>query len=157
MFIKPELETAFYDFAKEALGLGTVEITEIAPPRKPVVRRGWAADIAVSGFEDGKSCHIRVVICLKTLKIYAKFMFNDDNPSNETLRDLICEIANLIGGRAKVILGEKHGDLRLATPVFVGSNSGTDCKKVMKNPKKEAFWLHFWVAENEISLFGRSV
>lgn len=55
-------------------------------------------------------------------KMSELFLFIDD-PDDETKQDLVCEIANVIVGRAKVEASEKLGyKFDISTPKYIGSD-----------------------------------
>lgn len=108
--LKKALIEATYFFAKNALN-SDVTLFESCP-----IDKYYAASIDVFGDENHS---IFIYINKNSLKKMAYLFLFEEEPTDEVLRDLIKEIANLIVGKAKVVAGENGLYVDIATPNFI--------------------------------------
>ncbi len=94
---------------------------------------------SIPSTKDNKETNWYLFFKKDTLNEVAKVLLFEDNLSEDDLDDLLKEIANLIVGRAKVILEEKNRNrtYKLGTPEFLGKVSDSfpvklDDKMILK-------------------------
>jgi len=82
---------------------------------------GYTAQIPVS---DGRKAFIAQLWADEaTLKRLAEILLFEENPDEETLRDLTAEVANFIVGHAKMVASDRHLPYSMETPKFTGKKS----------------------------------
>ncbi len=101
-------------FAKNVLGV------ELTVADRKVGDGVYCASIDVLG---DMKYRVYVYICDKNLTKMSSLFLCVDDPDEETKIDLVCEIANVIVGRAKVEASEKFQyKFDISTPTFVGKD-----------------------------------
>ena len=118
--------------------------TKAMPTQEVVQGECYVAQIDISGDEN---CEFFIYIDKKTLTKMAYMFLLEKNPSDEILKDLIQEIANIIIGKAKVLASEKNLNFDISTPKFVTT--------VGKIPLNSGLGLNFVFEENIFSIIGK--
>ncbi|GHV04406.1 hypothetical protein AGMMS50229_05730 [Campylobacterota bacterium] len=129
MTFKTSLQEAAAYFVHDVL---SENIEEVASTTR---KRAYAASIEANGDGQRQKWIVSAFIAKPSLKKMALTFLNDPEADNETLSDLIKEIANIIVGRTKVIAAEKGLGFDISTPSFVGV-----AKPI---PSDSDFQLHF--------------
>lgn len=111
MALQSALIEATQFFTRDVLAT-EVELFDTCP-----LTKAWVASIDITGDENGQ---VAVHIPEKSLRKMAVLFLFEEDPSHETLSDLIGEIANLIVGRAKVTAQAKGVGFDISTPNFHG-------------------------------------
>jgi chemotaxis protein CheY-P-specific phosphatase CheC len=111
--MKEAIKEATKYFCKDILDF---EISE----GKSIGNDFYGASIPI--YEDGKETDWYLFFKKESLNEVAKVLLFEDNLSEDDLDDLLKEIANLIIGKAKVILEEKNkqNNYKIGTPEFLG-------------------------------------
>ncbi|MDR2153093.1 MAG: chemotaxis protein CheX [Helicobacteraceae bacterium] len=113
MSLEEALIEAAEHFAKETLGCGA-KLTA-STPRK----RAWTASVDAIG---DKKWSVKAHAPKPVLKQMAKLFLNEESPSDDDLRDLIGEIANLVAGRAKAVASDRGLQFDISPPRFEGKS-----------------------------------
>ena len=91
---------------------------EPQPCESHPVEKGYIAQIP---FTDGTDEFIAQLWIEKpTLKELAGILLFDENPDEETLKDLTAELANFIVGHAKMAASDRDLPYQMQTPTFLG-------------------------------------
>ncbi|MDR2638220.1 MAG: chemotaxis protein CheX [Helicobacteraceae bacterium] len=128
------IEAAAY-FVRETLGGEAKQA--LSTPRK----RAWAASVDTT---NGERRRVSAYISKPSLKQMAKLFLNEESPTDEVLRDLIGEIANLIVGRAKALASDRGFKFDMSPPRFEGK-----AVTIGKNADKN---LHFTFAKDAFTI-----
>jgi CheY-specific phosphatase CheX len=133
------IEAADY-FVREALG-SEAKLTAVTSRK-----RAWAASVDTIG---EKRLKASVYISKSSLKKMAKLFLNEESPSDDALRDLNKEIANLIVGRAKALASDRGLKFDISPPRFDGKS-----ETIGKNASRN---LHFAFAKDVFTISIASV
>lgn len=114
------------------------EITRDTHP----IKTGFVSKIHI--IKDGNRLPVFFIIKEPFLKELANILLFEENPDQETLRDLSCELANIVVGSAKVIAGKQNLSIDISTPEF-HSETGYD------EPLHET--LNYQFADSKCTLF----
>ncbi len=82
-------------------------------------QNGYRAQIPFCMDSDGSST-ATVWVQRQTLKKVSEILLFDDDPDEETLKDLTSELANFIVGHAKMLASDKSLKCKIETPKFAG-------------------------------------
>jgi len=136
--LKETLIESTHFFAKEVLD------TEVELYESCSLLPGYAANITIEGDEN---LTISIHILPKSLKKMAYLFLFEENPDEEILQDLICEITNLIVGRAKVYAAERHKlHFNISTPNYLGQDVII---------KQNDFEINFTFEDEVFSIIGK--
>jgi len=81
----------------------------------------------------------------ETIKLISNILLFEENPDEQTMIDILKEVANLIGGTAKTLIEDSDEDLeyKLSTPEYLGSINDIKAlnldKKFAKKVKNRCF------------------
>ncbi len=109
------LQKSIGDVFKESLGI-EIEHCKHRPKQK-----GYVSKICFS-YADKRGYAI-LWVQEPTLKKVSEILLFEKNPDDETLKDLVSELANFIVGHAKMIASDKGLKCSIETPVFEGIKS----------------------------------
>lgn len=115
--LKKSLIEATHFFAKDVLS-SEISLFESCP-----MGSFYAAKIGVTG---DVNYNITVYINKESLSKMAYLFLFEEDPDDETLKDLIKEISNLIVGKAKVVAAAEGLNFDISTPDFISDNTGVD-------------------------------
>ncbi|MCV6608015.1 MAG: chemotaxis protein CheX [Campylobacterales bacterium] len=114
MALSKSIVVATEYFAKNVL------MTELSVTDSRVGDGVYCSSIDVIGSENYT---FFIYICNKSLTKMSSLFLYVDEPDETTKRDLVCEIANVIVGRAKVEASEKFDyKFDISTPKFIGTD-----------------------------------
>ncbi|BDY12314.1 hypothetical protein HCR_06260 [Hydrogenimonas cancrithermarum] len=106
------LQTAMMEVFSQTFGL------ELQPCEAPPAEDGYTAEIP---FSDGRESFSAAVWVQKPiLRRLANLLLFEEDPDEETLRDLTSELANFIVGHAKMAASDKNLPYSIETPRFSG-------------------------------------
>lgn len=115
--LKKSLIEATHFFAKDVLA-SEISLFESCP-----MGSFYAAQIGVMG---DINYNITVYINKESLSKMAYLFLFEEDPDDETLKDLIKEISNLIVGKAKVVAAAEGLNFDISTPDFISDNTSVD-------------------------------
>lgn len=120
-----------------------IENTICITPKESILtlKEGYVSSIKI--LESG--IVIYIVTNKEFLTMLSDKLLADDNPDEETLEDLSKELANLVIGRAKVLLQEKGSNFTISTPTF-------HPKETIQNYDNG---IHFHIKDAHCSIFMR--